>query len=105
MSIHFRITLFPPSKFPDIEYASGVNGSIFFDEPPMSDVLVVDDDETTRHLLMLLLRGRGHTVACADSGPEALAYLANDMPRVVVLDVMMPGMDGLTVLRTIRQED
>jgi len=70
----------------------------------VADVLVVEDDEVIRGMLVFLLEGEGHTVEQAADGAEALEVLRRRTPACVVLDLMMPGVDGLTVLRT-RQEE
>jgi len=64
------------------------------------DVLVVDDDEIIRGMLAFLFEGEGHTVEQASSGEEALEVLRHRSPDCMVLDLMMPGLDGLSVLRT-----
>jgi CheY-like chemotaxis protein len=65
----------------------------------MADVLVVDDDEIIRGMLAFLFEGEGYTVAQAKDGTEALVSLQGSAPECMVLDLMMPGVDGLTVLR------
>jgi len=65
-------------------------------------LLVVDDNEVNRDLLTRRLVSAGFSVAGAASGPEALAALAEGRFDLVLLDVMMPEMDGLEVLRRIR---
>ncbi|WP_114313731.1 response regulator [Thermus caldifontis] len=65
-------------------------------------LLVVDDDPRIRHLLELLLSGAGHQVALADSAKAALEYLRRETPDLILLDIMMPDMDGLTLLGRIR---
>ncbi len=65
-------------------------------------LLVVDDNEDNRDLLSRRLVAAGYAVAVASSGPEALAALAEGRFDAVLLDVMMPEMDGLEVLRRIR---
>ena len=66
----------------------------------MPDVLVVDDDEIIRGMVAFLFETEGYSVAQAAGGAEALEHLGNEAPKVMVLDLMMPGVDGLTVLRT-----
>lgn len=70
----------------------------------MADVLVVEDDEVIRGMLVFLLEGEGHDVEAAADGAEALEVLRRRTPDCVVLDLMMPGVDGLTVLRTRQAE-
>jgi DNA-binding response OmpR family regulator len=65
-------------------------------------VLVADDDPSIHKVLRLNLELEGYTVASAFNGEEALERLAEARPDLVVLDVMMPALDGLEVLRRIR---
>lgn len=65
-------------------------------------LLVVDDDEMNRDMLGRRLVRAGYEVAVAEDGPAALAALARMRPALILLDVMMPGMSGLEVLRRIR---
>ncbi|RMF87371.1 MAG: hybrid sensor histidine kinase/response regulator [Nitrospirae bacterium] len=69
----------------------------------MSDLLVVDDDELNREIYRRHLEGAGHRVVTAASGEEALAYVERAVPDLILLDVHMPGMDGFTVCRRIRE--
>jgi DNA-binding response OmpR family regulator len=68
----------------------------------MARILVVDDHRETCMLLMRLFNRYGHTAEIATSGRAALEYLRRTVPHFVVLDFMMPDMDGLAVLREIR---
>ncbi len=68
----------------------------------MKKVLIVDDELGTRESLRMILKN-DHEVVTAQSGREALQILGSDIPAVVLLDVMMPGEDGLAVLEKIRQ--
>ena len=68
----------------------------------MSRVLIVDDDPDVRSLLRDLLELEDLDVVEAADGPAALNAVATENPDCVVLDIMMPGMSGLDVLRNIR---
>ncbi len=65
-------------------------------------VLVVDDDPSARDLLQRFLNREGFHVECASNGPEALALVKHLRPTVITLDVMMPGMDGWSVLTKLK---
>jgi CheY-like chemotaxis protein len=67
-------------------------------------VLVVDDDGTMRALLGALLRGAGHEVELAPGGREALARAGERPPDLVLIDYMMPDMDGPAVVRLLREQ-
>ena len=65
-------------------------------------VLVVDDDDSARHLLTCLLSRQGYTVESAPDGAAALAAVRERGPDVVLLDVIMPGLDGFEVCRRLK---
>lgn len=67
-------------------------------------VLVVDDNADVRVLVSRILRLIGEQAACVSGGKEALEYLRHERPKLVLLDLMMPEVDGLAVLRTIRSD-
>ena len=67
-------------------------------------ILVVDDVPTNVKLLADILTHSGYSVAQAASGPEALAAISDDRPDLVLLDVMMPGMNGYEVCQAIRAD-
>jgi two-component system, OmpR family, alkaline phosphatase synthesis response regulator PhoP len=67
-------------------------------------VLVVDDDAKTVELVKLYLKRDGYQVLTAYDGIEALRLAQESRPDLIVLDLMLPGMDGLKVCQTIRQE-
>ena len=69
---------------------------------PRPSVLVVDDDRAVRESLRRSLEFNGSTVSCAADGEEALASVSSAHPDVVVMDVMMPRMDGLAATRALR---
>jgi DNA-binding response OmpR family regulator len=68
-------------------------------------ILVVDDDAKIVQLVRTYLEREGHRVTAASDGREALASMALDPPALVVLDLMLPQVDGMTVLRAIRRRD
>jgi CheY-like chemotaxis protein len=68
----------------------------------MAKVLVIDDEQSIRDLLDRLLRRKGYGVVLAESGRKGLELFRRERPDVIVLDLKMPEMDGLTVLRQIR---
>ena len=70
----------------------------------MPNILVVDDDVSTAKALTSLLRHSGYASAYVLSGEEALARLKGEVPDLMILDVMMPGMDGMEVLRQVRED-
>jgi adenylate cyclase len=67
-------------------------------------VLVVDDDPLNRRLLTANLERDGHRTSTAADGLSALTSLAEDEPDVVLLDIVMPGLDGIGVLERIKQD-
>jgi len=67
-------------------------------------ILLVEDDATLRHTLALNLRAEGHRVLEAEDGENGLAAARGETPDLVVLDVMLPRLDGLTVCRLLRRE-
>ena len=69
----------------------------------MAAVLVVDDDPTVREVVITYLSKAGHTVTSAADGNEALASVAKSPPELIVLDLMLPGLDGLEVSRRLRE--
>lgn len=71
----------------------------------MFRILVVDDDKNTRLFLSAVLEGAGYTVSVAENGEEALEVLDAQHIDLVVLDVMMPRMDGYEFTRIIRETD
>jgi len=68
-------------------------------------ILVVDDEQSVVEVLGEYFSGQGYTVKTASSGEEALSALPEYRPAVVLLDVRMPGIDGVEVLRRIRGSD
>jgi CheY-like chemotaxis protein len=71
----------------------------------MTKILVSDDEQGIRNLLDTLLRRKGYDVVLAESGRQGLELFRRERPDVIVLDLKMPEMDGLTVLRQIKNLD
>jgi len=71
----------------------------------MVRLLIIDDDRMNCDLLQAVLTRHGYEVHTATSGIEGLALFREHSPRVTILDLRMPGMDGLTVLKEIRAMD
>ena len=66
-------------------------------------IVVVEDQEDSRELLAAILEARGASVESAESGEEALELIPRVRPDVIVSDIGMPGMDGLTLIREVRR--
>ena len=71
----------------------------------MAKLLIVDDDKNLRALYEQELTDDGHVVALAGSGPEAMEHLKTNRPDLVILDISMPGMDGIEALGKILAKD
>jgi CheY-like chemotaxis protein len=68
------------------------------------DVLIAEDDPDVRRMLRVLLECDGYTCAEAEDGWEAMAIARETPPRLVLLDLMMPGLDGFSVARQLRSD-
>ena len=67
-------------------------------------VLIIDDDEKLRRLLGEYLEDHGFRTTCRADGANVLGVLSTDSPDLVILDIMLPGRDGLEVLKEIRKD-
>ena len=70
----------------------------------MATILVVDDEPDIVEIVRFRLERDGHTVVAAADGESGLARVLADEPDLIVLDVMMPGLDGFEVLRRLKRE-
>jgi DNA-binding response OmpR family regulator len=71
-------------------------------QPPVRRIVIADDDDDIRHVLRMTLEEEGYSVAAACDGDAARDLVLATLPDLVVLDVMMPGLDGFEVLRILR---
>jgi DNA-binding response OmpR family regulator len=71
----------------------------------MARILIVDDEPDAVELLQEFLISKGYEVLTASGGEEALRKVKEERPHLILLDVRMPGMSGLDVLRQVRQFD
>lgn len=71
----------------------------------MIDILIVEDNKEISGLLCDLLRAESYTVSVADNGEKALSLYEKYGARLVLLDVMLPGMDGFAVCRRVREQE
>jgi sigma-B regulation protein RsbU (phosphoserine phosphatase) len=71
---------------------------------PSSTILIVDDTPTNLQVLVRTLQGSGHRILAAKDGPTALEIAARAKPDLMLLDVMMPGMDGFEVCRVLKSQ-
>lgn len=67
-------------------------------------VLIIDDEKLIRTMLTDLLRGKGYAVVAADDGPKGIAAAQKEKPNAIILDVMMPGMDGFAVCEALKKD-
>lgn len=70
----------------------------------MASILVVDDNAVIRRLTSVVLRRAGHTAVAAESAAEALALLEDTPVELALLDLAMPDVDGLTLLKQLRAD-
>ncbi len=68
-------------------------------------ILLVDDEEDIRDILKLTLTDRGYSVLTAENGAQGLKLFKEHRPPIVISDIKMPGMDGITLLEKIKNED
>ncbi|MBU1125224.1 MAG: response regulator [Candidatus Omnitrophica bacterium] len=71
----------------------------------MKKVLIVDDEPQFVELIKIRLEANGYETKTASTGEEGLVYVENHPPDAVLLDILMPGIDGLEVLRRIRKKN
>lgn len=70
----------------------------------MDKIYVIEDDESIRELLKVALEGFGYKIKAYEAAEPALTDMKHDKPDMAIFDIMLPGMDGLTAIRCIRQD-
>jgi DNA-binding response OmpR family regulator len=65
-------------------------------------VIIIDDDPNIRALLSLNIGAAGYSIETAENGKDALAMIVREPPRLIVLDIMMPAMDGYELCKIVR---
>lgn len=70
----------------------------------MEKIYVIEDEENIRELLKVALEGFGYQITAFEAAEPALEQIVKDKPDLAIFDIMLPGMDGLTAIRMIRQE-
>jgi DNA-binding response OmpR family regulator len=68
-------------------------------------ILVVDDEQEIRNLLDHFLTGQGYEVLLASDGNQALKLATEENPQVIILDIRMPGLDGLEVCKLLKEKE
>jgi twitching motility two-component system response regulator PilH len=72
---------------------------------PVKKILVVDDSPTERHVMVELLTKNGYQVVTAESGEEGVVKAKAEKPDLIIMDVVMPGLNGYQATRTITRDD
>lgn len=72
---------------------------------PVKKILVVDDSPTERHFMVDLLTKNGFQVVTAESGEEGVVKAKAEKPDLIIMDVVMPGLNGYQATRTITRDD
>lgn len=70
----------------------------------MPTILLVDDEPTIRYLLRASLEGRGYRLIEADDGPSALQSAQSELPDLILLDIALPGLNGLEVCHRLKDD-
>ncbi|HHT9104416.1 MAG TPA: response regulator [Candidatus Wujingus californicus] len=69
---------------------------------PDKNVMVVEDNEKNRKLMRVVLKAKGYIVIEAATGEEALNILKNQKPDIILMDIQLPGIDGITLIKQIK---
>jgi twitching motility two-component system response regulator PilH len=72
---------------------------------PVKKILVVDDSPTERQYMLETLQKKGYQIVTADNGEEAIAKSKSELPDLIIMDVVMPGLNGYQATRQITRDD
>ncbi len=72
---------------------------------PVKKILVVDDSPTERHVLLELLTRNGYQVSTAESGEQGIEKAKTELPDLILMDVVMPGLNGYQATRTLTRDE
>ena len=72
---------------------------------PVKKILVVDDSPTERHVLLELLTRNGYQVSTAESGEQGIEKAKTELPDLILMDVVMPGLNGYQATRTLTRNE
>jgi CheY-like chemotaxis protein len=92
------------ATLPRAETGNGLNGTVDIDRSKTELILVVDDDPSVRSFLKQVLDDAGFQTITADNGGDALDLAKQMQPDLITMDIMMPGMDGMTVINALRED-
>jgi len=73
--------------------------------PAIRSILLVEDDEDTRYVMRLELEQRGYHVVEAEDGEKAVELARRECPDIILMDISLPGMDGLQATKEIRKDE
>lgn len=71
----------------------------------MAEILIIDDDQDITESLQVVLSSKGHEVSSASEGMEGIKMVGQSKPDLIILDVMMPQMDGFAVAKKIKSNE
>jgi len=72
---------------------------------PVKNILVIDDSPTERHVLVDLLTRNGYQVITAENGEEGIEKAKSELPDLILMDVVMPGLNGYQATRTLTRDE
>lgn len=104
MDLPPSLTLIDKAKQTCYTHIKATEGISNMSNTPKKKILVVDDEKNILRLLQVTLQQKGYTVITASNGHEALYKLKTQVPDLVILDVMMPHVDGFEVLRAMKED-